>query len=238
MSLTETYKKVKSAVIALVMQDQFNETYCKFYPFASGVCVDSSGIFITAKHCVLQDPAKGKLDNEDFLILMNRPIKDQKFEVLICKPTKVVTLKDWDIAIINVHLDPNYTLPFIKMPSTWEIEEGDFVGCSGYPVTAKARTEANPNVFHGIVSRIDIKIESYGMICKDMIIDMCLHPGNSGSPIFNMKGELIGIVSKQELRETSESEQNNKKLVWTNLIHCIPYTSFYEIINKIKNENH
>lgn len=47
-------------------------------------------------------------------------------------------------------------------------------------------------VTHGIVSRINTDDVGYNMTQSDVFIN----PGNSGGPLFNMKGELIGINSR------------------------------------------
>ncbi len=241
MNIIDVYKRIKPSVIALAETEEW-EDKINFNFFASGVCVDPSGIFITAKHCVTEQDGEIKPVSEiDFTIVrIWLDWKTQKFTALYINPkTYVVKVsQETDLAFIKAMNKEKYEFPYIKCPSSFNINEGQEVWAAGYPLAQNSNINTIPNLFSGIISRIDfVPMEregKTGIACKDVILDMSLHLGNSGGPVINSDGKLIAIVSEQELRNTDSKNDKYYKKVWTNLIHCVPYTEFKDEIEKIK----
>ncbi|HMO15979.1 MAG TPA: trypsin-like peptidase domain-containing protein [Pirellulaceae bacterium] len=78
-----------------------------------------------------------------------------------------------------------------KFANSDEVELGDFVVAIGSPFGL------NHSVSFGIVSaqgRRDLDLGSEGVVFQDFIqTDASINPGNSGGPLFNLRGEVIGI---------------------------------------------
>jgi len=243
MNLAEAYKVVKPSVIGLAYQHPSEDDKNKiwFELSSSGVCVDPSGIFVTAKHCVVDDKRIRSVKEINFHIIRSWISNEPSFKVLYFQPTSILVSEKYDVAVMKIPSKKDINFPYIKMPSKFEINEGDSVGCSGYPVTSGTRIDVYPNLFSGIISQISFQIIDKELYCDGLVLDMTLHPGNSGGPIFNLNGELIAIVSQQENRAIKQIEDPNnvhdRKLVWTNLLHCVPYTIFNSMVEQIKREN-
>jgi len=91
---------------------------------------------------------------------------------------------DTDVAVIKV---PAENLTAIVIGNSDLVEVGDFVLAIGNPF------QIGQTVTSGIVSalhRNNVGIERY----EDFIqTDAAIYPGNSGGPLINLRGELIGI---------------------------------------------
>lgn len=136
--------------------------------YGSGVIIGPNSV-LTAKHVV---------EDVDYVIVTgidgnDIPVLDIEIDL------------DNDVAII--HVDANLS-NFVSPAS--EIILGEQVIVIGAPFG-----EAFYNtVTVGIVSGLDRSIPYFG-VCPLITVDAAVNPGNSGGPIFNMNGELIGIVS-------------------------------------------
>jgi S1-C subfamily serine protease len=240
MNLVEAYKKVRPAVVALAEEIEDSNNRIQYSVFASGVCVDPLGIFITAKHCVVHDNFKS-LEDVDFKVVLCLPdAANRRWNAYTIKPRYVGADSEQDVCYLIALNEEKVKWPFIKITQKMHLQEGQDVGCAGFPVTS-TRLNINPNVFSGIISRIDPAITKSGAFRPNIVLDMCLHRGNSGGPVFNADGELVAIVSGQETRKwdkkvkgmivESETEQMR---VWTNLIHCVPSLEFQDSVDKMK----
>lgn len=97
-----------------------------------------------------------------------------------------------DVAVIKVK---NLGLPKLAVGNSDNLRVGEYVIAIGTPVD----TEYAGSVTLGIISGLKRTVrvyESSGLLEKSMEMiqtDTSLNPGNSGGPLFNMAGEVIGI---------------------------------------------
>jgi serine protease Do len=134
----------------------------------SGFVVDSSGIVITNNHVIG--------DANDISVLFNDGTK-LKAEI-IGKDAKI------DIAVLRVKSDkPLKAVPF---GDSEKMRPGDWVMAIGNPFGLGGSVSA------GIVSARGRNIES-GPYDNYIQTDAAINKGNSGGPLFNMNGEVIGI---------------------------------------------
>lgn len=97
-----------------------------------------------------------------------------------------------DVAVLYVKGLP---LPEVKLGDSSRIILGEQVVAIGTPL----EIEYAGTVTNGIVSGIDRRVPLYndaGFLTKTMTLiqtNTTLNPGNSGGPLFNMRGEVIGI---------------------------------------------
>ncbi|MGH7159510.1 MAG: S1C family serine protease [Acetobacteraceae bacterium] len=89
-----------------------------------------------------------------------------------------------DIAVLKV--DVGRSLPFVRFGDSNAVEVGDWVLAAGDPFALGATVTA------GIVSAKDREIGD-GPFDRFLQIDAPINPGNSGGPLFNLKGQVIGM---------------------------------------------
>ena len=134
----------------------------------SGFIIDKKGIVITNNHVIQgADEISVVLQNNDTL----------KAEV-IGRDIKT------DIAVLRVK--PKVDLPFVRMGDSDKVRVGDWVLAIGNPFGLGGTVTA------GIVSARGRNINS-GPYDDFIQTDASINRGNSGGPLFNISGEVIGI---------------------------------------------
>jgi serine protease Do len=134
----------------------------------SGFVIDSSGIIITNNH-VIADA------NEVTVIFTD----GQKLKAeVVGKDTKV------DVAVLRVK--PEKPLKAVKFGDSEKMRVGDWVLAVGNPFGLGGSVTA------GIISARNRNIDA-GPYDSFFQIDAAINKGNSGGPLFNMNGEVIGI---------------------------------------------
>lgn len=134
----------------------------------SGFVIDPSGIVITNNHVV------GDANDITVIFTDGRKLKAE----IVGKDPKV------DIAVLRVKSDK--PLKAVKFGDSEKARIGDWVMAIGNPFGLGGSVTA------GIVSarNRDISDQSYGHYIQT---DAAINKGNSGGPLFNMDGEVIGI---------------------------------------------
>jgi serine protease Do len=90
-----------------------------------------------------------------------------------------------DVALIRLQRAPK-DLPTVALGDSDALEQGDFVLALGNPFGLRESAS------FGIVSAKDRAIGA-GSYDDFIQTDAAINPGNSGGPLFNMKGEVVGI---------------------------------------------
>lgn len=91
-----------------------------------------------------------------------------------------------DIAIFQI-MEPSRKFPFVSIaPSNPVVSPLDEVLVVGYPLSRLQEGKAIPQPSRGRVRRVTPEI---------LELEAAFHPGISGGPIFNSKGEVIGLAS-------------------------------------------
>ena len=109
-----------------------------------------------------------------------------------------------DVAVIKVN---NLGLPKLAVGNSDNLRVGEYVIAIGTPVD----TEYAGSVTLGIISGLKRTVrvyESSGLLEKSMEMiqtDTSLNPGNSGGPLFNMAGEVIGINTMRQVSSSTSS---------------------------------
>ena len=134
----------------------------------SGFVIDASGIVVTNNHVIS--------DADEIMVIFNdgRKLKAE----IIGKDPKV------DLAVLRVK--PDKPLVSVKFGDSDVEKIGDWVMAIGNPFGLGGSVSA------GIISakNRDISDQSYGQYLQT---DAAINKGNSGGPLFNMEGEVIGI---------------------------------------------
>jgi putative serine protease PepD len=162
---------------------------------------DSAGV-VSIKATTAQggDSGTGIVLNEEGLILTNDHVISEgtsltvspgKSSNLTRTATVVGADPNQDLALIKV--DPSgLGLKALKLVSSSSVEVGDPVYAIGNPYGL------NETLTRGIVSALEREIQAPdGTPIKDAIqTDAALNPGNSGGPLLNEQGEVIGVNSQ------------------------------------------
>jgi serine protease Do len=167
---------------------------------------------------VRQSLGSGFIISPDGYILTNNHVVDKARDIKVAlsdgrimEAKLVGKSQEIDIALIKVEAS---ALPFVELGDSTALEVGDWVFAIGNPFGL------NHTVTAGIVSA---KGRVIGVGPYDDLIqtDAAINPGNSGGPLFNIKGEVVGI---------------NTVIIATgqNLGFAVPISMVKEIIPSIK----
>jgi putative serine protease PepD len=162
---------------------------------------DASGVVsIKATTAEGADTGTGIVLNDEGLILTNNHVVSEAASISVSpgkssNVTRTVSLvgadADSDLALIKV--DPSgLGLQPLKLASSSSVEVGDSVYAIGNPYGL------DETLTKGIVSALGREISAPdGATIKNAIqTDAALNPGNSGGPLLNAQGEVIGVNSQ------------------------------------------
>ena len=140
----------------------------------------------------------GAIISEDGYIVTNNHVIDGADDINVTlsnqksfKAKLVATDPSSDLAIIKIEAKG---LPFLLYGNSDEVQVGQWVLAVGYPLTLEATVTA------GIVSAkgrtLDInRRQSKSPVESFIQTDAAVNPGNSGGPLINTEGKLVGINS-------------------------------------------
>ena len=138
--------------------------------FGSGFIVTSDGYIVTNAHLVEQAP-------EDVTVrLADR--RELKAAVVGSDPVS-------DIALLKV---TGSGLPHVRIGDSRKLQAGEWVAAIGSPFGLEQSVTA------GIVSATDRTLPEEGFV-PFIQTDVAVNPGNSGGPLFDLHGEVIGVNS-------------------------------------------
>ena len=150
----------------------------------SGVVVNESGDILTAYH-VVNDAIEIKVTFADGT--------HSTAEVISAEPEN-------DIAVLHPHQPPGLIVPAV-LGNPYRMRIGDEAFAVGNPLGLAGSLSA------GVISGFDrsIPLDDGGHLLEGLIqFDAAVNPGNSGGPLLNRDGQVIGIVTA--LANPSEQE--------------------------------
>ena len=195
--------KASSAVVSIIIskeQPVYETYYEPFFDFmipqyrqkgvekkqvggGTGFIISKEGMVLTNKHVVLDEEAEYTvltLDNKEF-----------QAEVLARDPFQ-------DIAILQIKQEESdsektESFPKIKLGDSDKIEIGQTVIAIGY-VLGKYQNTISVGVVSGLGRTITASGGGFFETLEDVIqTDAAINKGNSGGPLLNLKGEVIGM---------------------------------------------
>ena len=176
-SLSDLYKKVSPSVVVIQTREKVEDTEGRVSykgSQGSGVLISDQGEILTAAHVVN--------NAENITVTFH---DGQRF------PAKVIRLAVVaDVALIKlVYFNGNY--PVTEMGDSDLVDVGDDIFIIGAPFGLEY------SLSKGIISGMSIersRMEGF-TFAEFFQTDAAINQGNSGGPIFNMEGQLIGLVS-------------------------------------------
>lgn len=100
-----------------------------------------------------------------------------------------------DVAVLKIEAEG---LPAVKLGSSEQLYVGDYVVAIGNPLGTLTAT-----MTYGIVSGKDRQVTTDSTIINMIQTDAAINAGNSGGPLFNMYGEVVGITTAKYSGSTS-----------------------------------
>ncbi len=181
----------------------------------TGFAISANGIIVTNYHVV--DGAK---------IIMVRGINSDFNKTY---KTKIfLSDKNNDLALLQID-DYSFTslgtIPYVVETSINDVGENIFV--LGYPLRATMGDEIK--LTNGIISS---KTGFKGDITSYQI-SAPVQPGNSGSPLFNSQGNIIGIINAKHIKAENASYAIKTSYL-TNLIELLPYSAKLQTKNSLE----
>jgi serine protease Do len=143
----------------------------------SGYLISSDGYIVTNNHVIVGGPAGGAVDRVTVTLFDG---KEYEAEIVGRDPSS-------DVALLKI---PATGLPFVKMADSKKSRVGDWVIAIGNPLGLGNTVTA------GIISALQRNIGAGGAYDRFIQTDTAINPGNSGGPLFNLKGEVVGINNR------------------------------------------
>jgi putative serine protease PepD len=143
----------------------------------TGFLVDSNGTIVTNAHVVG--------DNKQVQVRFNDKGDYHDAQVLSVDAST-------DLAAVKVDASDAQGIRPLQLADSDSAQVGDSVVAIGYPLGLDRTATA------GIVSGLERRIESPNGFSIDRVIqtDAAVNPGNSGGPLLNAKGQVIGVNSQ------------------------------------------
>ena len=142
----------------------------KVQSLGSGFVVDPQGYIVTNNHVI---------ENADEIVV-NFPNGDSLDAKLVGTDPKT------DLAVLKLTEEPSEPIPFVKFGDSDAARVGDWVIAIGNPFGLGGSVSA------GIISARNRNINS-GPYDDYLQTDAAINRGNSGGPLFNMDGDVVGV---------------------------------------------
>lgn len=143
----------------------------------SGFLISADGYIVTNNHVVAGGPAGEAVDRVTVTLFDG---KEYTAEIVGRDPQS-------DIALLKIKAN---SLPFVAMADSTKSRVGDWVIAIGNPLGLSSSVTA------GIISALQRNIGAGGAYDRFIQTDTAINPGNSGGPLFNLRGEVIGINNR------------------------------------------
>jgi serine protease Do len=143
----------------------------------SGFLISADGYIVTNNHVVAGGPAGEAVDRVTVTLFDG---KEYTADIVGRDPQS-------DIALLKIKAS---NLPFVAMADSKKSRVGDWVIAIGNPLGLSSSVTA------GIISALQRNIGAGGAYDRFIQTDTAINPGNSGGPLFNLKGEVIGINNR------------------------------------------
>lgn len=162
----------------------------------------------TIRTSVYGQVAEGTSTGSGFILTENGFIATNYHVIQDATSVKVITYKGEeytanivgsdstiDLAVLKIEAE---NLPAVVLGSSEELSIGDMVVAIGNPLGKLTATQTV-----GYVSGKNREVTTDNTVISMIQTDAAINPGNSGGPLFNMKGEVVGITTAKYSGTTS-----------------------------------
>lgn len=201
MNLTETIDKIRESLPLILVANSQNKIIGK----GSGFVFLRENLVVTCAHVVSNiDGGSVSLQFPDEEGFINAKV--------------AITNHEHDIALLK--FEPNKKR-YPLIPSSEDATEGTNVIFSGYPFDLMSLT-----THQGIIS--SVVRDPTGM--KSYLIDGTVNPGNSGGPLMNNKGEVLGVINATRRNQANLLGQIQAMPFGTLSLHGIDMVELYSAL--------
>ncbi len=172
-SFMSIYQDKINAVVNIMMQAQNNDYYS-----GTGFFVSSDGYIATAAHVVVHGNTPPEAYAKNIYIHYYPENK-------VIKATIVGVDRLYDVALLKVNLTNR---KYLAIADSRKESIGSFAIAMGQPLGNHVQS-----ITSGIIR--ENKGQDYSWMAESLIVDFEIIGGNSGGPVLNINGHLIGIVS-------------------------------------------
>jgi len=169
-------KKASASVVSIVVNDPSKEEGRRLLHEGTGFIVSSGGLILTNKHLTSKEKAEYSIVNGDGTIYSAKVSARDPFQ---------------DLAFLQIQESNN--LPIIQLGNSSDLASGQTVIAIG-----NALGQFENTVSVGVISGLSRTVSASGggvsEILNDLIqTDTAINLGNSGGPLLNLSGEVIGV---------------------------------------------
>ncbi|MFN3306579.1 MAG: S1C family serine protease [Candidatus Kapaibacteriota bacterium] len=188
-------------------REYFTERY-KVQGLGSGFLISSDGYILTNHHVA------GKASK-----IIVTTTEGKKYDAKLVAADEVT-----DVALLKIEGE---NFPYLKLGNSDDVIVGEWVIAMGNPF-GLFDLNAKPTVTVGVVSNIGVDIAQDNKLYKKMIqTDAAISSGNSGGPLLNSLGEVIGINTMIYSTATSSRGAGSIGIGW-----AIPINRVKKVLNK------
>jgi serine protease Do len=191
MSFADLAAKLQPAVVNIATSQnvqvatQFNRATGEQRPITeeqegggSGFVISADGYIVTNNHVISGGPNGTAVDK----VTVTFPDRSEY------KATIVGRDETSDVAVLKI--DAGKTLPFVEIGDTTHLRVGDWVVAIGNPLGLGSTVTA------GIVSALQRNTGDGGAYDRFIQTDTAINKGNSGGPLFDLNGKVVGINNR------------------------------------------
>lgn len=142
-----------------------------------------------------------KVDKNNAYILTNEHVVTNKkkvnIQLITNKKVKATVLgKDPYLDLAVLKIDKKYATKPVKLGNSKKINVGDRIFTIGTPIAEEYKNTVTSGIISGLDRAVKTQDSSGNDIIMNMIqIDASINNGNSGGPLVNLNGEVIGICT-------------------------------------------
>ena len=187
LTTVEIVDKVSPATLAIHLMGKSSGSKDVEIGAGTGFIITEDGYIVTNRHVIefaLTDP-------ETYYVTVTLPNEE------VVEAAIVGTDIQTDIAVLKV--DYSEDLPCVTLGSSDSLQTGELVVAIG-----NALGTLDDTVTVGVVSALDREIKKDGYTIDVIQTDAAINNGNSGGPLINSFGEVIGITNAKMVTSTSE----------------------------------
>ncbi len=141
----------------------------------SGFLIHPDGYLITNQHVISGE--------NRITVTVFRQTEHELEQVVYPKVRIVATQAKWDLALLKIEDAGETTFPVVPLAEPGKLQQGETVFAIGSPLGM------DRSVARGIVSQKD-RVLSGALYVQTTA---AINPGNSGGPLFNLRGEVVGV---------------------------------------------
>ncbi|MBO4408077.1 MAG: trypsin-like peptidase domain-containing protein [Clostridiales bacterium] len=185
LSTVDIANKVSPSTVSIYIKGDYNKKSVTISS-GSGFIISKDGYVVTNAHVV--DDVK---DN-GYEVEVGVPGMDEHV------PAKIVGMdKQTDIAVVKLLKGDNYTP--VTLGDSDKLVPGELVVAIG-----NALGTLDGTVTVGVISAVNREIANEGYTLKVLQTDASINEGNSGGPLINSYGEVIGVTNAKMVTQSSE----------------------------------